>query len=413
MSRSTPGVIMSKRATGSGYRHAGVSRFAVALVIALFGTVAVGQAAAADESPVPEDVAAYFATGLIPRLADLYGSPGSKDPTSTFDATTQVGTIHRLLAWTPAFLAGQKTDNPTELTNTWIAPVTAKEGTILGLAAVWINPGSNIVELADFARGRALVDALGRAPKDTLLIDDTVQQAWFATDGKTLTPLVVGKSGAKGPLTLADYQKTLPANSAPTEAPDAVTNPGFLIAGITLGAVVLLLAIFVLLPGRKSKAGESRGAGAVPRRNPRGESGRAFDRAVSSTEARATSVARAAVSAEASLVDAMSELTPEPPERAPLRPARPFIVDDEPAPPKLPTPSVKRATAPRKSTASTTAAQKAETLAAGDEPSLKKAPATKATANDSSPKSAANPKAAQKTAPKKAASKKETPKSAE
>lgn len=234
-------------------RTRGAGRVVLVLLAALLGGAFVGQAASAAEPPVPEDVAAYFATGLIPRLADLYGAGTGTD--AAFDDTTKVGTIHRLLAWTPDFLAGKKTDTPTELTNTWIAPVTAKSGTILGLAAVWINPGSSVVELADFSRGRALVDALGRAPQDTLLIDDAAQQAWFATDGTTLTPLVVGTSKTTGPLTPAEYQAILRANATPATPSQTATNPGLLIAGITLGAVVVLLAVFILLPGRKRRNG--------------------------------------------------------------------------------------------------------------------------------------------------------------
>jgi len=243
---SEPRVPAPRRARGAG-------RVVLVLLAALVGGASAGQAASAAEPPVPEDVAAYFATGLVPRLADLYGAGTGTD--AAFDDTTKVGTIHRLLAWTPDFLAGKKTDTPTELTNTWIAPVTAKSGTILGLAAVWINPGSSVVELADFSRGRALVDALGRAPKDTLLIDDAAQQAWFATDGTTLTPLVVGTSKTTGPLTPAEYQTILRANAAPAAPPQTATNPGLLIAGITLGAVVILLAVFILLPGRKRRNG--------------------------------------------------------------------------------------------------------------------------------------------------------------
>ena len=228
-------------------------RIGLALLAALLGSAFVGQSASAAEPPVPEDVAAYFATGLVPRLADLYGSASNTDPASVFDETTKVGTIHRLLAWAPDFLAGKKTDAPTQLTNTWIAPVTAKSGTILGLAAVWINPGSDVVELADFSRGSALVDALGRAPKDTLLIDDAAQQAWFATDGTTLTPLVVGTSKTTAPLTPAQYQTILRTKAVPAAPTQTVTNPGLLIAGITLGVVVLLLAVFILLPGRKRR----------------------------------------------------------------------------------------------------------------------------------------------------------------
>jgi hypothetical protein len=390
-------------------------RVALAILLAFLGTTLVGQAATADVPKVPEDVAAYFATGLIPRLADLYGSPGSPDPDSTFDATTKVGTIQRLLAWTPDFLAGHKTDNPTELTNTWIAPVTAKSGLILGLAAVWINPGSNVVELADFSRGRALVDALGRAPKDTQLIDDTVQQAWFATDGKTLTPLVAGKSGADGPLTPAEYQTILRAKAVPTTAPDSATNPGLVIAGITLGAVVLLLAVFILLPGRKRKD-EPRDAVATPRRNPRDESDKAFDRQASRTEARAKSRARAAVSAEAGLVDAMASagahpaptLVPAPapeldaaPDAAPasatLRPARPFVPDDAPAPQKAPP---ARKPAARKPAARKPVAGKTTPPSTDGVPSAPKAPTAPKTTTKTAPKAA--PK---KALPKKSPSK--------
>ena len=225
----------------------------LALLAALLGSAFVGQSASAAEPPVPEDVAAYFATGLVPRLADLYGAGTGTD--AAFDDTTKVGTIHRLLAWAPDFLAGKKTDAPTQLTNTWIAPVTAKTGTILGLAAVWINPGSDVIELADFSRGRALVDALGRAPQGTQLIDDTAQQAWFATDGKILTPLLIGTSKTTAPLTPAEYQTILRTKAAPAAPSQTATNPGLLIAGITLGVVVVLLAVFILLPGRKRRNG--------------------------------------------------------------------------------------------------------------------------------------------------------------
>ncbi|WP_349899678.1 hypothetical protein [Parafrigoribacterium soli] len=289
----------------------GSRRFPLALLVvflgALIAIVAATSQARGDEPAVPEDVAGYFATGLVPRLADLYGSPGSTDPASTFDETTKVGAIDRLLAWTPEFLSGQKTDAPTQLTNTWIAPVTANQGTILGLAAVWINPGNNKVELADFSRGRALVDALARAPKDTRLIDDTVQHAWFATDGTTLTPLVVGSSGARAPLTPAEYQKILLAKATPAQTPQQATNPGLLLSSITLGAVVVLLAVFILLPGRGGKGTSTADAVPTTRRNPRQEGDRAFVREASRTEARARVRARAAVSAEAGLVDAIAE----------------------------------------------------------------------------------------------------------
>lgn len=334
-------------------------RIVLALLAALLGSAFVGQAASAAEPPVPEDVAAYFATGLVPRLADLYGAGTGTD--SAFDDTTKVGTIHRLLAWTPDFLAGKKTDAPTQLTNTWIAPVTAKSGTILGLAAVWINPGSDVVELADFSRGRALVDALGRAPKDTLLIDDTAQQAWFATDGKTLTPLVVGTSKTTAPLTPAEYQAILRTKAAPAAPSQTATNPGLLIAGITLGVVVVLLAVFILLPGRKRRNG--------------------------------VSVAEPVEAAHTVATSSVAE--PVEPQPTAARPKRPFEPDPEPgASSPKPRKTAPRKTAPAKPTVtSATVAEPVET---------KSTPARTTTTKKVQAKAAASTTAA-KPAPKKKA----------
>ncbi len=373
MSRDIPGGTVAEQARTRSRRRRRMRGIALAAILAFFGTLVVTQAASADEPPVPENVSAYFATGLIPRLAGLYGSAGNTDPGSTFDDTTQVGAIHRLLAWTPAFLAGEKTGSPTELTNTWVAPVTAKSGAILGLAAVWINPGSDLAELADFSRGRALVEALGRAPKDTQLIDDTVQQAWFATDGKTLTPLVTGTSGASGPLTIAEYQKILRAKAVAPKTEAAPANPGLLIAGITLGAVVILLAVFILLPARKGKGGSTVDAPSTPRRNPRGESERAFDRQASTMEARAISLARAAVSAEAGLVEAMAGSATAASEIAPLSVLPALAPDDEPSPTKAP---AKRAPTPRKPAAEVPQKKSASSVAPAKSTAPRKAAPT-------------------------------------
>jgi hypothetical protein len=359
---SEPRQAGSRPAARRGIRWPG--RVVLALLAALLGTGFVGQAASAAEPPLPEDVAAYFATGLIPRLADLYGPGTGTD--AAFDETTTVGTVHRLLAWTPEFLAGKKTDAPTQLTNTWIAPVTAKSGAILGLAAVWINPGSDIVELADFSRGRALVDALGRAPKDTMLIDDAAQQAWFATDGKTLTPLVVGTSKTTAPLTPAEYQKILRANAAQAVPPQTATNPGLLIAGITLGVVVLLLAVFILLPGRK-------------RRNGKADA----DAPLSETPVVETPVAEPAVAEPAVAEPAVAEPVEANP--AVTKPRRSFAPDPEPVA------APKRSFEPDPEPATPATQRKAP---------QKKAPQKQATPKQATPAKTPATTAAQKPAPK-------------
>jgi hypothetical protein len=224
-------------------------------LIVFFGLVVGSKSAVADGADVPEQVSAYFATGLVPRLADLYTSGAKDGATAPFDATAKVGTIRRLSAWTAAFSAGRSTDTPTELTNDWVAPVSDKSGTVLGLATVWINPGSDLPELADFVLGSSLVAAVDKAPAAMRLVHDSDHSAWFATDGKKLVPLVAGTSGLGAESTVADYQKLRGAIPAEPVGTSAATNPGLVFAGVTLGVVVLLLAVVILLPGRKRRDG--------------------------------------------------------------------------------------------------------------------------------------------------------------
>lgn len=243
-------------------------RLVTAIAIALVATVGLGDAAlAAGESPtpgaaepvVPAQVADYFATGLVPRLAQLY-APGKKAGSAlTFGDTTRVGAIHRVLAWTAAYRRGGSTTSPTELTNNWIATVSANSGEVLGEALVWINPADDLPELADFDLGTGLATALARAPQGRLILHDDARKAWLAVDGPAVTVLVPGTSGASGTTTAAAYQKLLSARS--TGGAPAV-NVGLLIAGVVLIVVVVLLALFVLLPDRRRRRGQADAAAA-------------------------------------------------------------------------------------------------------------------------------------------------------
>jgi hypothetical protein len=222
-------------------------------------------ASALDEPRVPENVGQYFATGLIPRLVDLFGAKAGTEV--VFDTTAKVGGIHRVLSFTKTFLFGAKTDEPTQITNTWVAPVTAADGKVAGVATVWINPASDQPELADFSSGPSLATALATAPQGTLLIRDDTHSAWFATDGTALTPLVSGTSGVSAATTPVAYQRQLTL-AAPVQA-DPGANRGLLIAVLVLGIVVVVLAIFVLLPDRRRRArgkdaSQGQGAAAAP-----------------------------------------------------------------------------------------------------------------------------------------------------
>lgn len=217
-----------------------------ALLLALLGVAAASPALAAEQPKVPQQVADYFADGLIPRLIDLYGSGDGVTKGIDFDATTTVGAISRVLEWTPDFLAGKRTEVPTVLTNNWVAPVSVR-GAVIGLATVWINPALDAPELATFDPPE-LASLLAAAPAESLLVHDPARKAWFAIDGDVLTPLVAGTSGATEVTTPDAYQRTI----SDVGAQDAASSgpPGVAVAALVLGIVIVALAVFVLLPVR-------------------------------------------------------------------------------------------------------------------------------------------------------------------
>lgn len=215
---------------------------ALVLITGLLVSPVAAIPAAADESPVPQQVAEYFATGLVPRLTDLYGA-------AKVGPKSDVGAITRVSVWTDEFLAGGSSESPTRLTNDWVAAVSDAEKPI-GVATVWINPATDKPELADFDLNAGHVSALAAAPKGSVLVYDQAHAAWFSLVGTVLTPLVPGTSGVTAVTTPELAQATL-ASAAPPAAESPGVNRGLVIAGIVLGVVVLLLGAFVLLPARR------------------------------------------------------------------------------------------------------------------------------------------------------------------
>jgi len=246
-----------------------VARVSLAMLVG-FGALAIAAPAAAADgsSGVPEEVAEYFESGLLPRLADLYG-PGTDGAAGIdfADETTSVGTITRVMVWTDEFRAGADTDLAVELSNTWVAPITsgevadeaeadAAEGSDpaevekLGLAVVWISPYTNEPELAHFTPSEILGPALAKAPDESMLVHDEEYDAWYALAGDQLMPLAQGGEAVSGaPLSLTEAQPTLWKQLE--TLPESGDNNGFVVAGLTLAFVVVLLAIFVLVPDRR------------------------------------------------------------------------------------------------------------------------------------------------------------------
>lgn len=231
-----------------------------------------GAPAAADDAPrVPEEVAEYFATGLLPRLNDLYGPGVGGEPGIDFDeSTAAIGPITRVMVWTQEFRAGNETDLAVELSNNWVAPISAggaadgdaaessgaaSDEVHLGVATVWISPHTNAPELASFIPSAALGPALAAAPEGSLLVHDAEQDSWYALAGAELTLLAQGgEAVTSAPLSLRDAQQTLWHELETLPGPQA--NSGFVVAGLTLAFVVVLLAIFVLVPDRRRTASD-------------------------------------------------------------------------------------------------------------------------------------------------------------
>lgn len=223
------------------------TRRALALPLAVaLALVPVGGALAAPaEGSVPSEVRAYVADGsLVAQLNDVYG-PGIGDTGIDFDDTTETGTIERVHVFSDALRAGEDTDRPLELRNEWVVPISIAEEPV-GLATIWINPGSVRPELASFVADPELATALAEVPDGSSLVHDAVSAAWLAlAEDGTLTPLVPGTTGLSTPVPLDDIA-LLPAD--PGAAPpsgDPGTGVGFAIAVIVLLFAIIVVALIV------------------------------------------------------------------------------------------------------------------------------------------------------------------------
>lgn len=252
------------------FTRGAVARLGLAMLVCCGALAAGGPAAAADQPPrLPEEVADYFSTELLPRLNDLYAVGVAGEGGIDFDEeTTTIGPITRVMVWTEDFRAGVDTEFAVELSNSWVAPVSSAEKAAeaesdvpegspattavaqLGLATVWINPHSNQPELATFVPSASLGPALAAAPEGSVLVHDEEQDAWYALAGDRLSPLAQGGGAISGaPLALDEAQQTLWQELDTLPQPQG--NNGFVIAGLTLAFVVVLLAVFVLVPDRR------------------------------------------------------------------------------------------------------------------------------------------------------------------
>ncbi len=217
--------------------------------------VALGSSAAsASEGSVPAEVTAYVDApdGLVPALDDFFGV-GANGQGYDFDDTTTTGPVDRVFTFTTDWLAGATTDTAVGLSNEWTVPVSIADKPI-GVAIVWINPGTVRPELADFVPDVAFATALADVPDGSYLVHDAPRQAWFVLTPPTLTPLAAGTSGVSGDTTLAAYQ-----GRVGVEAPEPEAATGFApsLSIVIIVGVALVVILVLLVPLARRRRGEA------------------------------------------------------------------------------------------------------------------------------------------------------------
>jgi len=227
-----------------------LSGLAVLGLAGLLGLPAV--AAEASLGSVPVVVSDYVTDGALKaRLQQLYG-PGAKGAGVDFDSTTKTGAISRVWEWTDDRYAHPATAHPIQLTNYWTVPITIASQPV-GVAAVWINPGDDAPELAQFTAAPALATALADVPADAAVVHDSASAAWFAVAGATANPLISGRSGVTTATPVADLKLTR-ASAAPAASGDPNTGIGVAIGVLALLVIVIVVAVVVPARLRRPQA---------------------------------------------------------------------------------------------------------------------------------------------------------------
>jgi hypothetical protein len=232
---------------------------ALSLLLLALAAVTPGLAATtpalASEERVPDEVADYIERRLVPRLADLY-APGADAASGTdFDESTTVGEVVRVREWRASFMEGDgaaaDAGDAVELANRWVASVSIAE-TVVGLATVWVNPGSGAAELAEFDFRPGLADAIASMPADAVLVWHGPTASWFAVSDATASPIDAGSTGIAAPVSLDDLARSFTA--AAGGEPGGASPAGLLPAAVLLVALAAVGGV-VLWPGRRGRSG--------------------------------------------------------------------------------------------------------------------------------------------------------------
>ena len=228
------------------------ARLAATLAVALSIGLGAGPVAASEGS-IPEEVASFASdpNALLTSLDDLAGVNANGQGLD-FGSGAAVGGLHRIFGFTAGWLAGEAADPAVELRNEWAAPITI-EGKPVGVAVIWINPGTVKPELADFIADIAMATAIPDIGSDAYLVRDEPRGAWFSLAGTDLTVIQQGASGVSGTAALASYQSSV-LDEKPAQ-PSTGTTLAVPVA--IIGAAALLVIVGVLVPTLRARRKQS------------------------------------------------------------------------------------------------------------------------------------------------------------
>lgn len=217
----------------------------LAAAVLVLGSGAAPAAASVGSVPVVVTDYATSPDGLVSSLEDFFG-PGADGKGIEFDDSTEIGAVDRVFDFSPKWLAGAKTGEPVALANQWTAPVSVG-GKPLGVAIIWINPGTVQPQLADFIRDPDFAAGLADVAADAWIVSDEPRGAWFVLAPPTLTPLVSGTSGHTAAVNLAAYQGEV-TTAAEQPTAEAGMNLGSLLSIVTISGIALVVVLALLIP---------------------------------------------------------------------------------------------------------------------------------------------------------------------
>jgi hypothetical protein len=220
------------------------------------------------DASVPSDVEKWFETEALEFLVASSGS-SNDEAAPSFAAATSIGTPLEVFAWSAEFILSDGAEPAAKSTDSWIAPITSKDGAI-GTISAWRPTPDSPVEFHSYDNDVKLGTALASLDGGMLVSDPSIG-AWVLLDGDRVSPLNDNaRIQLPSPSSLEEYRITLReqytgAQEAAEGLEDAVGGGGAIDRRpwwygidlpLTIGGLILLVGgvglIVAVIAGRRA-----------------------------------------------------------------------------------------------------------------------------------------------------------------